>query len=93
MPRVLWKLQLLTCVELLALLPLAVAHGHDEDMKMDAGVPRPTINSSQAPATAEPQSYFQNGEHPGLIFGHILFMTIGWVFVLPVGGCIFPLEE
>jgi len=80
-------------VVLLGLLPLAVAHGHDGDMAMDMNIGkgepsivRPTIPSEPSNlANTEPLSYFQYGEHSGLMFAHILLMTIGWVFVLPIG--------
>jgi len=83
-------------VVLLGLLPLAIAHGHDGDgdgeMAMDmsmgeASVPRPTIHSNLTAEVPGPPSYFQYGEHSGLIVAHILLMTIGWVFVLPIGEC------
>lgn len=68
-------------VFLLALIPLAVAHGQDEDMTMD----RPTISTESDAAVADPVSYFQHGEHSSLMFAHILLMTTSWVFVLPIG--------
>lgn len=76
-------------VVLLGFISSAVAHGHDEneDMNMDMGgmsSTKPTIPTSSSGAMAEPASYFQLKEHTGLIFAHILLMTIGWVFVLPL---------
>jgi hypothetical protein len=71
---------------LLGLASVAVAHGHDEDMDMKMGEPsmaRPTITFG-ANATV-PQTYFRYGEHSGLMMAHIFFMTIAWIFVLPIG--------
>lgn len=70
-------------VALLGLLPLAIAHGHDE--AMDMTTERPTISTESDSAVADPRSYFRYGEHSSLMVGHILLMTIGWVFVLPIG--------
>ncbi|KAH8661408.1 hypothetical protein BGZ60DRAFT_380826 [Tricladium varicosporioides] len=44
---------------------------------------RPTV--AQASGSSDPQTYYQYGEHPGLIMAHILLMTIAWVFILPIG--------
>ena len=81
---------ILTAAILLGFISSAVAHGHDEneDMNMDMGgmpISRPTIPIATDAAMAEPASYFQLTEHTGLMFAHILLMTIGWVFVLPIG--------
>jgi len=74
---------------LLGLIPLAVAHGddHDGNMKMDMSAAQPPIPHSNS-TVAGPGSYFQYGEHTGLMFLHILLMTVAWVFVLPIGGCL-----
>jgi hypothetical protein len=68
------------------LLPIAVAHGHGDDMSMDMEVspPRPTIVASAHAAVDAPESYFQHGSS-GLMVAHIALMTLGWVFVLPIG--------
>jgi Domain of unknown function (DUF2427) len=84
------KSVILAGVVLLGFISSVVAHGHDEneDMDMDMGgmsSTRPTIPASSNGAMAEPASYFQLREHTGLMFAHILLMTIGWVFVLPIG--------
>ncbi|RDW67894.1 integral membrane protein-3 [Coleophoma cylindrospora] len=73
----------------IALLALAaVARSHEdpaaspeaETMAMSMGA------SSPAPATgAEPTHYYQLQKYSSLMLAHILLMTIGWVFVLPVG--------
>jgi hypothetical protein len=75
-------------VVLLGLVSVVGAHGHDGDMKMDMGeqsVSRPTIATISNTTDAGPQSYFQYGEHSGLLVAHILLMTIGWIFILPIG--------
>ena len=74
---------------LLGFVSSAVAHGHDENQDMNiemGGMPksRPTMPPANG-TMAEPASYFQLTEHTGLMFAHILLMTIGWVFVLPIG--------
>lgn len=78
-----------TVVALLVVLPLVFAHGYDEMPQAGTvGAPsemRPTITTVNS-TTSEPESYFQYGEHSALIFCHILLMSLGWVFVLPVGG-------
>lgn len=70
-------------VALLALLPLALAHGDemDMDMNMDATAP---VATSEASGDA-PLNYFRLTEHSGLMLAHIVIMTISWVFVLPIG--------
>lgn len=66
-----------------AALPLVLAHGGDGghgmhgNGSMEADMPK---DESQYPPT-----YFAHPEHRGLIVGHIALMTIGWVFILPVG--------
>jgi hypothetical protein len=79
----------LNVVALLGLLPLVLvaAHGLDEDpptIRMGMAIERPTIPITNS-TTAGPESYFQSDEHAILMFGHILTMTISWVFVLPIG--------
>lgn len=67
---------------IVGLLSLACAHGHEGGMAMDVG------HSAQAPSLSNatvPATYFQSREHSGLLMAHIVFMTIGWVFVLPIG--------
>jgi hypothetical protein len=86
MQRNLSSFLILTGAALLSFLPAAIAHGHDEDMSMDIGMPkRPTIPSNSSSDVSEPLSYFQYGKHTGLMFAHIFLMTLAWVFVLPIG--------
>jgi len=69
---------------LLEALPLAVAHGsgHD-DGNMDMG------GSPEAPASADskPMSYWSLADHVGIMYTHILLMSLAWAVVLPVGEC------
>lgn len=69
---------------LLGLVPLAGAHGQDGEggMNMDMSMDMDMDVTSTVAAFA---SYFQHSEHSGLIFAHILLMTVGWIFVLPIG--------
>lgn len=83
-----------TAPALLVLILSLTASAHEDeshmaaDMDMDvtmtgAGLP---FNATSSNATvAEPISYFRYPEHSYLIFAHIALMTIGWVFVLPIG--------
>jgi len=68
---------------LLLLASRAVAHGHDEAMNMVTPSLPTVVSNSTLPT--EPESYFQYGEHTGLLAAHILLMTISWVFILPIG--------
>ena len=74
---------------LLGLISSVVAHDskHDDTNMEMGGMPmlRPTIAAATNGTVVEPASYFQLKEHTGLMFAHILLMTIGWVFVLPIG--------
>lgn len=79
----------LTGFVLLGFISSVVAHAHDEheDMKMDMGGmsdSRLAITTVVNGTIAGPASYFQLQEHTGLVFTHILLMTLGWVFVLPI---------
>lgn len=80
-------LTLATAALLLGLAPLVVAHGDDEHgggMDMDmAAAPSP----SPAVTDGKPPSYWSHPEHAGLMYMHILLMTVGWVMVLPIGMC------
>jgi hypothetical protein len=80
-------------VALLGLVSVVVAHGHDddEDMSMDMGMGRPEVTKPMDEAV--PQTYFNYGEHSGLLLAHILLMTIGWVFVLPIGKKLLHFEK
>ncbi len=71
---------------LLGLASIAVVHGHDDSIGRhmpEMSSSRPTIISS-ANAT-DPESYWQYGEHSGMMAAHIFLMSVAWVFVLPIG--------
>lgn len=67
------------------LLPLAAAHGDDEhnNMNMDMSMPEPA--ATPVPAESYAPNYFAHPDHRSLMYAHIALMTLGWVFVLPVG--------
>lgn len=81
---------LAAAASLLELLPLVVAHGHDEN-----GTDLGEMNAASVSATAAAHnaaeavealpSYFWHPEHAGLMYAHIALMILGWVVVLPVG--------
>lgn len=88
-------------VLLLGLALTAVAHEDgthvDMDMDMDTGMSgpkQPTLslslfNASTSNLTmAEPINYFRHPEYSYLMLTHIVLMTAGWVFVLPLGTSI-----
>ncbi|CAK7272866.1 hypothetical protein SEPCBS57363_005365 [Sporothrix epigloea] len=82
----------------LAIAPVVLAHGDDEGMNMEMessssldmteALPQavnPTTNSTtdEAAIVYKP-TYFAHPEHAGLMYAHILLMTLAWVFALPV---------
>ncbi|KAG0647157.1 hypothetical protein D0Z07_7112 [Hyphodiscus hymeniophilus] len=69
---------------LLGCISPVVAHGQDEHGSMTMEMADATAAAASGTMMAEPASYFQLTEHTGLMFAHILLMTIGWVFVLPI---------
>ena len=77
-------------VVLLGLVASVVAHGHDEEMTTDTAmsapsIARPTILTASNSTAAVPHTYFQLGEHSNLMSAHIVLMTLGWLFILPIG--------
>lgn len=56
----------------------------DVDMTM-MGVEQPLNATSSNSTLVAPVSYFRHTEYSYLILAHIVLMTIGWVFVLPMG--------
>ncbi|CAK7208740.1 hypothetical protein SCUCBS95973_000204 [Sporothrix curviconia] len=79
----------------LAVAPAVLAHGDDEGMDMDMGSggsggmdmaePLATTNSTMnGTAIVYKPTYFAHPEHAGLMYAHILLMTLAWVFALPV---------
>ncbi|KAI9643305.1 hypothetical protein NHQ30_007924 [Ciborinia camelliae] len=89
MPSYPRNLILHSCLILLGLVPLIAAH-RDEEPDMDTSMQMSSIATATATpainntAVTEPSSYFRHPEHGGLMVAHIILMTIGWVFVLPI---------
>ncbi|CAK7236477.1 hypothetical protein SEUCBS140593_009632 [Sporothrix eucalyptigena] len=90
---------LIVAALVLAVTPAVLAHGDDEgmdmDMDMESGhgmeMPEPlpqafnaTLNSTMNGTITYKPTYFAHPEHVGLMYAHILLMTIAWVFALPV---------
>jgi len=69
-----------TTVVLLEFATVAAAHGDKSGNNTTAAM----SNSSDEPHLP-PKSYMRHPEHVTLILAHIALMTVGWVFVLPVG--------
>ncbi|KAI9884859.1 MAG: hypothetical protein M1823_003341 [Watsoniomyces obsoletus] len=78
-------------VILLGIWSLVRAHGHDEDgvvreiaATVAAGAPPQLLPSSSSTNISETApSYFNYQTHGSLLYAHIVFMSIAWVFVLP----------
>ncbi|CAG8972886.1 hypothetical protein HYALB_00001306 [Hymenoscyphus albidus] len=74
------------CILLFGIASVANAHDHVEGGNMNMGdtaVLRPAILPSGD--NSDLQTYFQYGEHSGLMAAHIALMTIAWLFILPIG--------
>lgn len=91
---------------LLVLALTAIAHEDgrhmDLDMDMDTGMsgaeqlsptPLPFNGSTYNSTLAQPVNYFRHPEYSYLMLTHIVLMTVGWVFVLPVGTGRLTLQE
>ena len=84
------------CLTLARALPLllvasaVLVYAHEDSASTEVGAasctqsPNRTL-SSNITVPRMPQSYFTYSNHSGLILAHITFMTLGWVFVLPIG--------
>lgn len=89
------SLQLLTALAVVQGLPRVLAHGHDDSNVMEptsglgADLMNATSTSMNMKAPQPPQSYFSEPNHSGVLLAHIVLMTIGWFFVLPVGEQVF----
>lgn len=84
----------------LVIAPAVLAHGDDEDMDMGMDVgnsmdmaaePQPLAyngtnngTTNGTPEVIYKPTYFAHPEHASLMYAHILLMTLGWVFALPV---------
>lgn len=77
-------------VLVLGFLPLVLAHGggHDEGSmdSMSSGHDNQSHEADKPRDESEyPLSYFSHPDHVSAIYTHIALMTLGWVFILPVG--------
>jgi Domain of unknown function (DUF2427) len=72
------------------------SHAMDTDMDMDMGMGdmggmehsnHHNHSIVEGPIPPEMMSYWLWPEHRGLLYAHIIIMTISWGFVLPVGTC------
>lgn len=72
----------LTGALLLGHISTVLAHG-GEDMSANAALSQPELTLSSN--FTGPATHFQYGEQSTLMMAHIVLMTAGWVFVLPVG--------
>lgn len=82
------SLRFVSAALLLATISVVLAHGHDDHAGETSNIapapsslPAATMNWS----SASPQSYFTYPASSGLMLGHIVLMTIAWLFVLPIG--------
>ena len=83
-------LRIITTTALLGTWSLAGAHGHEHDdgaynVSMHTTSAQPASTSSTHAYSDGPQSYFGYTTDTGLIYAHIIFMVIAWIFVLPLG--------
>lgn len=69
------------------LLCLSVVYAHDEHEQEHSPHSHEHMDHASAPATGgdEKPNYFTFPEHRGLLYGHILMICVGWIFVMPVG--------
>ncbi|CAK7266246.1 hypothetical protein SEPCBS119000_001927 [Sporothrix epigloea] len=96
--RLLSAKALFVAVVLLAIAPVILAHDDGEDMKMEmessSGMDMneamlqalnvTTNSTTEDAAVVYKPTYFAHPEHAGLMYAHILLMTLAWVFALPV---------
>lgn len=83
----------------LAIVPVILAHGDDEGMNMEMesssgldmtealpqAINATTNSTTDGAAIVYKPTYFAHPEHAGLMYAHILLMTLAWIFALPVG--------
>lgn len=73
---------------LLGVASLVFAHGHDEGERMEmseGSMGQAEASNSSNPTDTGPPSYFRHAEYSGLILAHVIIMSVGWIFVLPLG--------
>jgi hypothetical protein len=64
--------------------PLVVAHGSDHN---DGATGMGAKHEAPATSSDTPVSYWSLTDHVGVMYAHILLMTLAWVVVLPAGEC------
>lgn len=70
----------ITGVVFLALLCLRVVYAHDEHSH------KPMNHTHVLALVAdEGSNYFKYPEHRSLLYGHILMLCVGWIFIMPIG--------
>jgi hypothetical protein len=77
-----------TAAVLLHIATRVLAHGHEEDgkMDMDMGMTKPNIPPVLDPLDPENMATYAGlDQHRGAILLHITFMVLAWFFVLPIG--------
>ncbi|KAL3426176.1 membrane protein C3B8.06 [Phlyctema vagabunda] len=77
--KVLQPSSALNLVSWTSLVLVVGVRSHEKESAKDMSLPSPAV-AEPTPAT----TYFQLEDHSLLILTHILFMTIGWVFILPI---------
>lgn len=63
---------------------LVGAHDHEQDHGA-LNVSVPATSTQPSLSSDRPQSYFGYSTNTGLIYAHIAFMVVSWMFVLPLG--------
>lgn len=63
---------------------IGISHAHGEVEMQSAGNGTTALHEPDYPPT-----YFGLSDHGSLIYGHISLMILAWVFLLPVGECLF----
>jgi hypothetical protein len=68
--------------------PTALAHGSDHgDGSESSNDGTHGVPNGETPQY--PETYFSRAESAGVMYAHITFMILAWVFILPVGMCVF----
>lgn len=75
---------------LLALAPLALSHGDDNDTSMGMDMPNSPLATPAATPTMTANltselSYFSYPDNKAWIWAHIALMIIAWCFIAPIG--------
>jgi hypothetical protein len=83
---------LTTTILLFGLASLALAHGHDDGEMLSSGGDSGLNEAAHTASFIDPDSpdmgppnYFRHSEHSGLMLAHIVLMSVGWIFILPLG--------